>query len=99
MNSLSGFKNECFHILETYRLKSFKWSQFTPIEDDVMFEININDIDGNKFDNLDMISKMAWEKLYKLLSSYSTKLVKYFGNNVTIEITQSEIKINEYWMI
>lgn len=97
MNSLSDFKAECIDILNQYKINKVSWIQFIPIEEDLVYEINIIIIDDKPFDKLDKSSKLAWKSFFKLLSDCNFKfLSEQFGNNVEVNISRSETIINEY---
>jgi hypothetical protein len=98
MSSFLEFKNDCISLLDRYNINSFTWSQFIPLDDDITFELNINLIDDKSFSKLDMISKIAWESVFKLISSYNSNfLSKQFGNNVQVKISRSEIEVSEFF--
>ncbi len=97
MNSLSDFKTECSNIFNQYKINKISWVQFIPLEDDLVYEINITGIDDKPFEKLDKSSKIAWESFFKLVSSCNFKfLSQQFGNNVEVTISRNEIIINEY---
>jgi hypothetical protein len=95
MNSLSDFKTECINIFNQYEINKVTWIQFIPLEEDLIYEINIISIDDKPFGKLDKSSKLAWESFFKLLSNFKF-LSQQFGNNVEVTISRSEILITEY---
>lgn len=95
MNSLSDFKTECIDILNQYKINNVRWIQFIPLDEDLVYEINIISIDDKPFDKLDKLSKLAWESFFKLTSNYRF-LSQQFGNNVEVTISKDEIIVNEH---
>lgn len=97
MSSLSDFKKDFRYIADRYYIKKVTWTQFIPLDEEVVYEINIISIDDKPFSKLDKLSKLAWESFFKLTSNYSFKfLSQQFGNNVEVTISKDEMIVNEY---
>lgn len=94
---LLEFKEKYSDILRKYKIDEIVWSQFIPYDDsDIIFEININSINGRSSINEDIIVKLAWEEFFKLITKYkSSFLAKQFGNNVQVTISLDNITVEE----
>lgn len=94
---LLDFKNNYLKILEKYKIDEIVWSQFIPYDNsDILFEININSVDGVSSINQDETIKLAWVEFFKLITKYkSSFLTKQFGNNVRVTISTDSITVEE----
>lgn len=91
MTKIFEFENKCLDIFNNFNINKIIWSQSTPIEEDLVYEINIISIDDKKYDELDELSKLAWKSFFKLIPDYNQE----FGNNVEISLTKDEISVTE----